>query len=88
MTAPAGPRVGRTLAWIDPDAWTLHTLPSPQLIRPIDVRLNPLDGQVYVLDFGVFEIDPARGVRADAKSGGLWRLRATPARTARTRAGV
>jgi glucose/arabinose dehydrogenase len=88
MTAPAGPHVGRTLAWIDPDSWTLHTLPTTQLVRPIDVRLNPVDDEFYVLDFGVFEVDPARGVRAHAKSGGLWRFRTTPDRTAHTRVGA
>jgi hypothetical protein len=44
-----------------------------ELHRPIDVRLDPSGGHLYVLDFGRFEMSDA-GVRAAAGTGGLWRL--------------
>jgi glucose/arabinose dehydrogenase len=78
MTAPAGPRVGRGIAVIDPTDWSLAPLVSGDpLRRPIDVRVH--DGAAYVVDFGEFEMsDP--GVDAQAATGRLWRL---PLRTER-----
>lgn len=71
MTAPSGPRMGRTVGVIDPRDWSLQTLPVAPLHRPIDVAFAP-DGTLHVLDFGHFE--PARGsMEATAGSGGLWK---------------
>lgn len=74
MTAPSGPREGRSLARIDPTDWSLHALADEPLERPIDVKLNPADGNLYVIDFGAFEMAESGGIRAVADSGRLWRL--------------
>ncbi len=75
MTMPAGgPRVGRGLGRIDPHDWSLHSVATEPLVRPIDVRFGPLDNGLYVLDFGLFEMRDEGGVNAEAKSGKLWRL--------------
>jgi glucose/arabinose dehydrogenase len=72
MTAPPGPRVGRSVARIDPRDWSLHPLVTGRLARPIDVAFHPVDDSLYILDFGQFEMD-TDGVRAVAGSGTLWR---------------
>jgi glucose/arabinose dehydrogenase len=75
MTAPFnGTRVGRTVVRIDPDDWSLHPFMADPLVRPIDVRFNPVDESLYILDFGQFEIDRKFEIVADAKSGRLWRI--------------
>jgi glucose/arabinose dehydrogenase len=73
MTAPPGLHVGRGVARIDPADWSLHPMPSGQFARPIDVRFGPMDGALYVLDFGRFEMSE-RGVVAERETGALWRL--------------
>ena len=73
MTAPPGPQVGRSVALIDPDDWSLHTFIKEPLTRPIDVRFHPTNGGLYILDFGKFEMHAERGVVAEAQSGRLWR---------------
>jgi glucose/arabinose dehydrogenase len=75
MTAPAGPRVGRSGARIDPESWSLQTLMTGPLLRPIDVRFHPHDEMLYIVDFGDFEMDAEKGVMATAFSGKLWRLK-------------
>lgn len=74
MTGPAGPRVGRSLARIDPADWSLHPIENGlPWRRPIDVRVHPFEESVYVLDFGEFELQPG-GVAARAGSGALWKV--------------
>ena len=73
MTAPAGPRVGRSVAQIDLSDWSLHPLLAEPLLRPIDVRFDPSGTSLWILDFGDFEMSAA-GVVATAQSGKLWRL--------------
>ncbi|MFZ2051370.1 MAG: hypothetical protein WB698_04500 [Solirubrobacteraceae bacterium] len=70
MTAPSGPRVGRSLAVVDPrQGWQADSVPTPGLQRPLDVAFGP-DGRLYVLDFGHFE--PGRGgMKATAGSGSI-----------------
>ena len=75
MTAPPGPRVGRSLARIDPADWSLHPVLAGPLARPIDVRFHPLDKALYILDFGNFEMHAERGVVAENATGRLWRVR-------------
>jgi glucose/arabinose dehydrogenase len=71
MTAPRGPKVGRSLARLDPSDWSLHAIEMGPFRRPIDVRVH--GGAVYVLDFGEFEMGP-EGVEAQAGSGALWKI--------------
>jgi hypothetical protein len=49
-----------------------EVMASP-LHRPIDVRFDPPGENLYVLDFGQFEMSE-RGVVATAASGALWRM--------------
>jgi glucose/arabinose dehydrogenase len=74
MTAPDAPPVGRTLVRIDPDGWNLHEIALEGLSRPIDVRFDPVDGGLYIIDFGRFEMHGERGVVAEAGTGRVWRL--------------
>ena len=72
MTAPSGPRVGRSIVRVDPADWSLHPLldgPS----RPIDVQYHAAENALYVLDFGNFEMRDNGAVEATAKSGKVWR---------------
>ena len=71
MTAPLGPKVGRSLARIDPSDWSLHALEAGPFRRPIDVRVH--DGALYVLDFGEFEMEQ-QSVKAEAGTGALWKM--------------
>jgi glucose/arabinose dehydrogenase len=73
MTGPAGPKVGRSVARIDPADWSIHRVETGPFRRPIDVRVHPLESAVYVLDFGEFEMGPG-GVEAQAGTGALWKL--------------
>jgi hypothetical protein len=61
---------------VDPADWSLHPLAGEPLARPIDVRIHPVTGDLYVLDFGQFEMHATRGVVAEAQSGRLWRVAA------------
>ncbi|HEV2953107.1 MAG TPA: sugar dehydrogenase [Candidatus Dormibacteraeota bacterium] len=74
MTAPAGsPKVGRSLALLDPATWTRQTLVmGAPLSRPIDVAFKPGDEAAYVLDFGHFEMS-VQGVVATAGTGKVYR---------------
>jgi sugar lactone lactonase YvrE len=73
MTAPSGPRVGRSVVRVDPSDWSLHPLVQDGLLRPIDVRFSPAETALYILDFGNFEMLDNGAVKAEAKSGKLWR---------------
>lgn len=73
MAAPSGPRVGRSVVRIDPSDWSLHPCVQGDLLRPIDVRFNPADASLFILDFGSFEMLEDGAVNARAKSGKLWR---------------
>jgi len=75
MTGPEGPKVGRTIARIDPADWSLHPLAGTErapFFRPIDVRVH--GDSVYVLDFGDFEMVSGGGVEARAGTGSLWKI--------------
>ena len=74
MTAPSGPRAGRSVACIDPGDWSLQTFIESPFARPIDVRFHPISHALYILDFGNFEMHAERGVVAEANTGKLWRL--------------
>jgi glucose/arabinose dehydrogenase len=76
MCLPAGgPRVGRSLARIDPADWSLHTVvTNTALERPIDVKFDPTGSAAYILDFGHFEMLENGGLDAEARSGKVWRV--------------
>ena len=74
MTAPSGPRVGRSVVRVDPSDWSMHAFVQEGLLRPIDVRFHPADGALYVLDFGAFEMLAGGGVRAEPGTGKVWRV--------------
>lgn len=73
MTAPSGPRVGRSVVRVDPSDWSLHPLVQAGLLRPIDVHFSRAESALYILDFGNFEMLDNGAVKAEAKSGKLWR---------------
>jgi glucose/arabinose dehydrogenase len=75
MTSPSGPRVGRSIVRVDPADWSMHPFVNEGLARPIDVRFNPADGALYIVDFGSFELLPKGGVSAEPESGKIWRVR-------------
>ena len=77
ITAPSGDRVGRNLAVVRPEDWSVTFIPTPGLYRPLDVRFGP-DGALYMLDFGHFE--PGRGsMKATPGSGSVRRGHLPPA---------
>jgi len=69
MTAPSGPKVGRSVVRVDPADWTMHPFVQDRLLRPIDVRFNSADGALYILDFGSFEMLENGGLTAEAGTG-------------------
>jgi glucose/arabinose dehydrogenase len=74
MTAPAGPRVGRSVVRLDMDDWSIHELVADPFHRPIDVGMDPRTGVLYALDFGEFEMAMGGELVARPGTGGLWRL--------------
>lgn len=80
MTAPSGPRVGRSLVRVDPRDWSQHPLDVPPLHRPIDVAWDEAATRLVVLDFGRFEMEAGRGVVAEAGTGALYRIPLTEER--------
>src|SRR5690606_15879118 len=79
--APGFPTVGRALVLIRTSDWTQHILMTQDLKRPIDVRYNPVDGSLWVLDFGAFEMENRHSgveVVAEPGSGTLWRVENLP----------
>ena len=74
MTAPPGPRVGRSVVRVDLADGSYHPLASGEgLERPIDVAVDPAEDMLYILDFGDFEMEEGGRIRARAGSGKIWR---------------
>lgn len=73
MTAPSGPRVGRSVGRIDPGDWSLHDVIGEPLSRPIDIGFDQAGEVMFILDFGQFEMT-TQGVAAVPGTGCLWRL--------------
>jgi glucose/arabinose dehydrogenase len=74
MTAPAGPRVGRSLLRVDPADWSAHATDLGAFERPIDVAASPDGRSLLILDFGHFEMLEGGRLDAAAGSGGLWKV--------------
>lgn len=68
MTAPAGFKVGRNISRVDPSDWSHHPLPDLGLDRPIDIKYNPHDDCIWIVDFGEFEMSD-KGVESKSKTG-------------------
>ncbi len=75
MTAPLGFKSGRNISRVDPADWSHHPLPDLELNRPIDVRYNPQDDSIWILDFGEFEMSE-KGVEAQKETGKIWKVNA------------
>ncbi len=79
--APGHPTVGRALVLVRTSDWSQHVLTTHQLHRPIDVRFNPADGSLWIVDFGLFEMEGrSSGVEvvSEAGSGKVWKLAQAP----------
>lgn len=73
MTAPPGPKVGRSLLRVDPSDWSQHLLMAGPFLRPIDVVTTP-DRNLLVVDFGHFEMKVLGRIEATRGSGALWKI--------------
>jgi hypothetical protein len=74
VTGPEGPRVGRRLIGMHLSDRSVYPIEGPALHRPIDVAYRARERALYVLDFGEFELGGRGEVRAQARTGVLWRL--------------
>jgi glucose/arabinose dehydrogenase len=74
MTAPVGPRAGRAVVRVDPSDWSIHELFDGPRHRPIDLRFHPTTGDLYILDFGDFEMTEDNEILSEPRSGSLWRI--------------
>src|SRR5262249_3535377 len=80
--APGHPKVGRALSLVRTSDWRQHIVLTPALRPPTDVRFNPIDGSLWILDFGQFEMEGRPGgieVVANPASGKLVRVTEPPA---------
>ena len=73
MTAAPGAKVGRSVARIDTETWTIHQLNLGKFNRPIDIQFHPITNAMYVLDFGQFEMK-VKGMFAEKESGCLYEI--------------
>jgi glucose/arabinose dehydrogenase len=79
--APGSPQVGRALVLVRTTDWQQHVLTTERIKRPIDVQYNAIDGAMWVVDFGAFEMEQRHvGVEvvADEASGCIWRVENHP----------
>lgn len=72
MTAPSGPKVGRSVVRVDPSDWSMHPFLQDGLLRPLDVRFHAEENRLYILDFGHFEMLGEGQVDAVPNSGRIW----------------
>jgi hypothetical protein len=75
--APGSPVVGRAIVLVRTCDWQQHVLTTTRIRRPIDIQFNPVDGTMWVLDFGAFEMEQGSSgieVVADGSSGCIWRV--------------
>ena len=74
MTGPDGPKAGRFVVRINPENWRYETVKTPPLERPIDLDFHPQNGNLYVLDFGNYEMAGQSKLEAKTGSGKLYRI--------------
>ncbi len=73
LTGAPGPKAGRKVVSVDTARGTMDGLVLPAMQRPIDVAVGP-EGDLWVLDFGDYEIDRTGRMLSSGPSGALWRL--------------
>jgi glucose/arabinose dehydrogenase len=74
MTAPNGAAAAqRGVVRADPSTWSWHAAVTGPWHRPIDVRFHPTRAELWVVDFGQFEMTDT-GPHARAGSGSVWRV--------------
>jgi glucose/arabinose dehydrogenase len=74
LTVPdGGPPARRGVVRVDPGSWALSDGVSGPWQRPIDVRFHPTRAELWVVDFGEFEMTGS-GAQARAGSGSVWRI--------------
>lgn len=79
--APGHPKVGRALVLINTETWDQHVLLTSEMKRPIDLQYNPVDGSLWVLDFGAFEMEHRHSgveVVSEPGTGTVWRVENAP----------
>ena len=74
MTGPPGPKAGRYVVRANPKDWSYEPVATPPLERPIDLEFHPKTGDLYVLDFGNYEMSGKSNLKATAGSGKLYRI--------------
>ncbi len=74
VTGPEGPALGRSLVRVNLWDGSIYPIDGPPLLRPIDVAFHPLDGALYVVDFGNYEMGRGGTLHAQSCSGALWRV--------------
>jgi glucose/arabinose dehydrogenase len=74
MTAPTGPRVGRSIVLVDTYDWSIKPFLTNDFMRPLDVRFNSADHSIYIVDFGKFEMQENGIVYKIQNSGKLWKV--------------
>lgn len=72
FTGVAGPKAGRCLAIIDATDGTIVHMHALPLHRPIDLAFHPITGELFIVDFGNYEMGPEGELYAKAATGGVW----------------
>jgi hypothetical protein len=67
------------IAYIDPSDWKLCPFIDGPFFRTIDIRFNPIDQSLYIVDFGKFEMHDSLGVVAQQNTGRVLRVTASKA---------
>jgi hypothetical protein len=74
LTMPGGGLPARRgIVRVDPATSALHDGVAGPWHRPIDVRFHPTRPELWMVDFGEFEMTES-GPRASAGSGSVWRI--------------
>ena len=74
FTGVAGPKAGRDLVSIDLETGEQKPVANLPLHRPIDLVFRARSEELFVLDFGEYEMSGSGEFSARAGSGGIWAL--------------
>ena len=72
LTGAPGPKAGRLVVQLDLTSGAMIPLAMPPLHRPIALATSPDAAQLYVLDFGAYEIDRTGRMIPQTAKGTLW----------------